>query len=682
MHGPAHWLFMDDLYRITYLKKLDLSHNRIFTDPILFMEFFEGLDSRIYLEELKLIGNRDLFGDAVFLSGMPNLHTFWFEDTHIFEPDFEFYLEWIVDVEDVRPSGLVRGSPPSPILAQPTHQAENIPLTVTLRWEEITIHPHMYVMHPADSFRVQLAEDEQFEVVLADTVVEKHFVTLNTSLEPDKTYFWRVQSQNETGPGIWPYAFQFTTMEAVELTIVDTILDGPTIPGFSMIGVDFLMLPVAGKGIYSLNAALEERFMLDVGGDLLAVASIAHDSSFYIGSTDNWLYAFNKNGAPLWNAAAGGAISSTPVVDSTSNLIVVGVENRNVLALDRHSGSSSWSFFADAPVRHSPVVSANRIMLVVSSDGTIYGLDLESGQNPPLLWDYGLGNAITSTLSLGLPQMVYAATNAGLKHLQFDQQGMEEIWSREFSGGLSSSPVIDAYNRIYIVDENGVLYRLDGQTGEEHWQVSLQNSVVTTPALGDGMLYVVDRQGVVYSIDPESGKVNWQFQFDENPSKSILYSNGAIYIGSESGRVIKVHEPAILEKSQPRTTASAVAYAPLWATEMGNNRRTGVQSSDILFTSIDEPGHAALPEEFELSQNYPNPFNPSTRIRYSLSEPAHVIVEVFDITGRHVAKLVDQLMPAGEHAADFDAGGLSSGIYMYRISASGHSQTRRMTLIR
>ena len=97
---------------------------------------------------------------------------------------------------------------------------------------------------------------------------------------------------------------------------------------------------------------------------------------------------------------------------------------------------------------------------------------------------------------------------------------------------------------------------------------------------------------------------------------------------------------------------------------------------------------SSFPEQTELAatpmlhQNYPNPFNPSTRIRYSLPESAHVTVEVFDIAGRHVATLVDRLMPPGEHATDFDAGGLSSGIYVYRISASGHTLTRRMTLIR
>jgi len=60
--------------------------------------------------------------------------------------------------------------------------------------------------------------------------------------------------------------------------------------------------------------------------------------------------------------------------------------------------------------------------------------------------------------------------------------------------------------------------------------------------------------------------------------------------------------------------------------------------------------------------------------KLSLPEPAHVTVAVFDITGCHVATLVDRLMPSGEHATDFDATDLSSGIYVYRIQAGGFCQ--------
>ena len=83
-----------------------------------------------------------------------------------------------------------------------------------------------------------------------------------------------------------------------------------------------------------------------------------------------------------------------------------------------------------------------------------------------------------------------------------------------------------------------------------------------------------------------------------------------------------------------------------------------------------------------LSQNYPNPFNPVTTIRFSLPESAPVRLEVFDMIGRRVALLTDGILEAGWHEARFDAGNLSSGMYMYRLSLAGQIHTRSMLLLR
>ena len=88
------------------------------------------------------------------------------------------------------------------------------------------------------------------------------------------------------------------------------------------------------------------------------------------------------------------------------------------------------------------------------------------------------------------------------------------------------------------------------------------------------------------------------------------------------------------------------------------------------------------PNEFKLLQNYPNPFNPTTVIRYQLEVNSAVELKVFDLTGREVATLVNGRMSAGEHTASFDASGLSSGVYMYRLNAGGQVLTRRMLLIK
>ena len=89
-----------------------------------------------------------------------------------------------------------------------------------------------------------------------------------------------------------------------------------------------------------------------------------------------------------------------------------------------------------------------------------------------------------------------------------------------------------------------------------------------------------------------------------------------------------------------------------------------------------------LPSTFSLNQNYPNPFNPATVISYQLPVSSSVKMEVFDLTGRSIATLVDGVMPAGYHEVSFDASGLSSGIYIYRIQSGTFSQTGKMMLVK
>ncbi len=89
-----------------------------------------------------------------------------------------------------------------------------------------------------------------------------------------------------------------------------------------------------------------------------------------------------------------------------------------------------------------------------------------------------------------------------------------------------------------------------------------------------------------------------------------------------------------------------------------------------------------LPHEFRLDQNYPNPFNPSTTIRFALPKQEHATLIVYDVMGRKVATLVDEQLAAGEYSAVFDAGGIASGIYLYRIQAGSHVTTRRMIMVK
>lgn len=89
-----------------------------------------------------------------------------------------------------------------------------------------------------------------------------------------------------------------------------------------------------------------------------------------------------------------------------------------------------------------------------------------------------------------------------------------------------------------------------------------------------------------------------------------------------------------------------------------------------------------VPVRFELYQNYPNPFNPTTKIGFALPRDAKVKLEVFNALGEKIAVLKDEYMRAGVHTVEFNASGLASGIYFYRLTADDFVATKKMVLIK
>ena len=90
----------------------------------------------------------------------------------------------------------------------------------------------------------------------------------------------------------------------------------------------------------------------------------------------------------------------------------------------------------------------------------------------------------------------------------------------------------------------------------------------------------------------------------------------------------------------------------------------------------------SLPLNFDLFQNYPNPFNPTTTIQFELDKSTFTKLTVFDLLGRKVRELVNEIRPAGTNTIEFNANNLASGVYLYRLEANGVVQTKRLTLIK
>jgi hypothetical protein len=95
-----------------------------------------------------------------------------------------------------------------------------------------------------------------------------------------------------------------------------------------------------------------------------------------------------------------------------------------------------------------------------------------------------------------------------------------------------------------------------------------------------------------------------------------------------------------------------------------------------------EPISSDIPRTFSLAQNYPNPFNPVTSIKYSVPKQSLVKLIVYDILGREVAKLVNEVKQAGNYSVSFDASSYASGVYFYRMEAGDFTDVKKMVLIK
>ncbi|NPV12108.1 MAG: T9SS type A sorting domain-containing protein [Ignavibacteria bacterium] len=101
----------------------------------------------------------------------------------------------------------------------------------------------------------------------------------------------------------------------------------------------------------------------------------------------------------------------------------------------------------------------------------------------------------------------------------------------------------------------------------------------------------------------------------------------------------------------------------------------------VKFTGVDEE-FEGVPTKFVVYQNYPNPFNPSTKIKFGLPEDADVTIEVFNVVGEKVATLLSGNLKKGYHEVNFDAAGLQSGVYFYKVNAGKFSTVKKMLLIK
>jgi len=178
--------------------------------------------------------------------------------------------------------------------------------------------------------------------------------------------------------------------------------------------------------------------------------------------------------------------------------------------------------------------------------------------------------------------------------------------------------------------------------------------------------------------------------FAENQPDSIRF-NAANYTSFDSSvdsptgtrSMIHLNGPALTLNPGDSTAAYyyALAYDVSEAGMLQAIKEVQTKYRESFLTAV--ASHDELvPAGFSLQQNYPNPFNPATQIRFTLARTANVQLTIYDASGREVNRLLNGLRPAGEHVVTFEARGLTSGVYFYKLRTEKFTATRKMLLMR
>ncbi len=315
-----------------------------------------------------------------------------------------------------------------------------------------------------------------------------------------------------------------------------------------------------------------------------------------------------------------------------------------------------------------------------------YFASLKAGSGGPMVWDfssrtYGLG---ISWLSIALPDVpaIDSFPTANLAML-FVQSG-DSIWYLYNSVPTSYSTlgnVSHYFGLEYVWTYQNVTpwYTFPftyGDTWTSH-HTSLQRTSFTYTYTYDTTYYTVDAWGTA--------------KYGSNTVPCLRVVSNEDIIVKTFDNTNALQDSSFQTVNQVDLIGAGFQYLVSGVHSVSSSLESYVGTASPVFlntpTDVQEISNGNMPSTFELSQNYPNPFNPTTEIDFSLPTKSKVDLAVYDVLGRKVNDLVNESLPAGTYAVEWngkDQAGdqVASGVYFYKLTAGDYSSSKKMVLLK
>jgi hypothetical protein len=572
-------------------------------------------------------------------------------------------------------------------LASPAHNATNQAVSLTLRW-----HP----APAATAYELQVSTDSTFGsfVVNQTNIADTSYAVgpLNAMVR----YFWRVRGKNAAGNG------EFSAFRAFNTNVGAPTHVSPANAATNVaVTVPVLWRSVPGATLYRVQVATTAGFTV---GTIVKDTTLADTTKILTALGYNTQYYWHVAAqvssawgdyATAWSfttavAPAGVPVQLAPANNATDQTIALTLRWRTgTAAVTYHLQAGSDSAFASGLIVNDTTLT--------DTSKSVSGL----GYNQKYYWRVRSKNAggystyspvwnfRTVSSVPNAPALLTPAANAieqPVSGLVFSWRTLSGASIYTFQLGTDSTFVSGLVkNDTTITDTARAISGLSENT-KYFWRVAGRNAGGAGPFTAARPFRTLQPvPGAVTLVSPAN-------QTTVTKDSARFVWNKPAPVATRYWFEISIDSTfAAYTYVDSTVTDSALTFRPLtnglnyyWHVRGGTASKWGPFSStrkfSVVVTGVNTP--ASLPAEFTLAQNFPNPFNPSTQITFGLPKESTVRLEVYNLLGQQVAELASGVYAAGFHTVRFDASGLTSGMYLYKLTAGEMTLFRKMLLVK
>jgi photosystem II stability/assembly factor-like uncharacterized protein len=426
----------------------------------------------------------------------------------------------------------------------------------------------------------------------------------------------------------------------------------------------------------------------------VAIRNASGDLNIIGGKQDNGTYrGVSSSSTAAWQDVFGGD-GSFCAISSSGNPYYVSVPNGIVyrLTLNPDGSYNQTNWTRVDPQGGSDYLFINPFALDPNNSNVMY---LVGGTT---LWR---NSDLTGIPSLSENPATYGWTGFNLNALLTPNTVLSAV-------AVSTTPA----NRVYLGTADGDIIRVDNahtaspsftNVTSSSMPLGYVSCIAVDPANANNAMVVFSNYNIISLYYTTNGGVSWTAVAGNLEQNSNGTGNGpscrwAAIRNVPGGKVFLVGTSTglyatstlngmstVWQRQAPSTIGRGIVNAIATRESDGlvvvATHGNGVYSGTVN-SLVSAPSNVSQPKSFFLSQNYPNPFNPSTTIEYQLPSASAVKLEIFDALGRKITTLVNERQDAGKHQVQFNAAGLASGAYFYKLQAGNNVETRKMLLVK